>query len=234
MNQKQGLIVLISFLVLYAYYTSYNLNNLKLLNINMNQNLVAANDTIEVLETKNGKNLSSISAKMYTINELKKQHDSLYTMIDSLDISPESITVIKIKYKRDTIRIKSIDTIFIKNKKATLNFIYDSSKVYFKSKVSIDIDSNIITNSKMEVTDLSVDLGLKTGIYSDKGIKKFYVTSDNESVVIDTLYGNIVPTYKKKSNYGLGIGIGPSISYDAFKKDVSVGIGINAGLVYKF
>jgi hypothetical protein len=235
MTKKHFLIVFVMILGLYAYYTTVANDMLKVKNQHLEQNLLASTDTIETLITKDGKQLRTITSYMYTIKELELKNDSLYFQMDSLGLDVETITVIDVRVKTDTIFIVNTDTVYIdKYNNATLNFVYDSSDIFFKSKVSMTVDGTMITNSTQEITDMTVSLKLKTGIYDDKGIKKFYVTSDNKSVIIDTVYGNIVPSYKKERKYGLGIGIGPNLSYDVLDKNITVGLGVTAGLIYKW
>ncbi len=230
------LIVVISFVYLInsrnAYIKKYELSQV---------NYVAAKDTLKTYKDKNGMMTTTIAAYSLTTKQLKKSNDSLFALYTKELKNPKFIEKIVVKYIRDTIVITNDDTTEIGlNGNVSLTFDYkkDDADLSFKAIPSFTVnpESNTITNQKLKVEDLQIGMNIITGIDVDEktGKNTIFVKSSNPYVVIDTVFGNVLPDKNKPKFWDyFGIAVGPTVSYDFIDKDFSAGVGATGGFLFK-
>jgi len=211
-------------------------------------NYIASIDTLRTYKDQNGMMTTEITAYSLSMKQLKSTKDSLFYLYTKELKNPKVIQKIGIKYIKDTINVTSThDTTKIDdNGNVMLNFNYKNEEAHLsfnaKNKFNINYDNRIITNSELLISDFEIKLGIITGIDQRDGKNIIFVKSTNPYVVIDTIFGNILPDNGNLSPDRIGgpkffeyfgIAVGPTVGYDFIHKNFSAGVGVTAGLILK-
>jgi hypothetical protein len=207
------------------------------------QNITAMTDSLRVEEDKNGVLVHSISILQLDKEGLKIVNDSLQKTIEEFKDSVIIIVRYKTVLRIDTIYIDT-GTISIIDDRADLEFNYNdsASQLSFVANAGVDVetvnefpDSVVLSNATLRISDLAMGAEITSAIVEEDGIKRIVLKSNNPYLTFDHVAGNMppddIPGFWDK--FGLGVAFGPTINYDIIDKDVSVGIGITGGFVYK-
>lgn len=232
MNKKIFYIISAMILVILAQsiFIFYNQKeNKNLLKINK-QNLVAYNDTIRVLKTKNNKLLYEKSALITDLNSEAKKNKDLQDIVKTLNGKIKYLTSSDIQYLLDTVKITSKDTVFYSVDtvfNCSIPWQYkdnsDSSNLLLKGRTIFDAkyDTNSLklNNIITSLDTFKINLNVVSGVYKDKqGIYRTFVTSKNSHIKVTNIDSKIDETLfvkknkKDKIHIGFVLGVGPSIN----------------------
>lgn len=195
------------------------------------QNLKAAQDTIEMLYMENGELAYEKSLYILSENQLQNQ----------LSISKSELIDIKKKFGDLSLLIKSNNEIRIDTVYSTIDsiiYINDTTNHYFKYNddwLSLEGQSMILDGSgKTILYNIKVPTPISIGLTEDYRV---FIKSPNPYLSITEIDGAILDNSKfnqNKSHWSHGIQIGLGIQYGLFNKELDIGPQIGYSLQYNF
>lgn len=196
----------------------------------LEQNLKAAQDTIDVIKLDNGKLLYEKSSYVLNEKELLKQLNITKEELAELKKKvgqPTFITDIETVIKYDTIKTIK-DTIIYRNNNIDYTFHYNDEWLRFDGN-TIFKDSTASTN----IYNISIPTNLRVGLTKDY---KIFVIPQNPYMTISNIEGAILDkssiVNKPKFSHGLTIGLG--VQYGIINKQFDIGPQISYGLHINF
>ena len=195
----------------------------------LEQNLRAAQDTIEVYQLRNGDLLYEKAA--YILNE-KNLHEQLNIteeeikdLKNKLGSSFSSITSIGADVIYDTIYVKN-DSIIYNDRNLDYRFSYADPWLALKGHTTILEDTTATTS----LYDITVPVPLIVGVTKDNNI---FVESKNPYLNITSIEGAVLADRAKKSRWSLGVSLGIGAQYGLINKTLDVGPQVGIGICYK-
>lgn len=193
------------------------------------QNLLASRDTIEMLHMKNGELVYEKSLYILKEKELLNQLDMTKKELDDVKKQigqPVVITKVETKLQLDTIW-STKDSIIYRDKETIALFRYDDKWLSFDGKTYIN-DST----SRTQINNINIPVPLTIGITEDY---KFFASSKNPYLTITEINGAVIKNkslnqQKKRWSHGFTISAGPQYNIITGKFD----IGVQAGYGFMF
>lgn len=228
-------------LILYIFYLGSSYLNVKDNLYNTTLNYEASIDSLRITKNKLGDLVYSKKIYIKSIDELKKENNSLYKEIDKLKYSE----------KKNLIEISKL-SVSLNHLKDSINQTYDSSyKELNQYKYNFELSDKYRTLEGYTIVhsqcipDSSFFYLEKDSIYVDFVITKkeinsgieLGVSTDNPYVKVNDIQGSIVnidkfEKYQKQKKWGLGVGIGISSGYDLLNKSIFIGPSIQFSINY--
>lgn len=204
--------------------TSEN-ENMKILE----QNLIAAQDTIRIHKMKSGDLLAEKNAFILSEQELEKQlglaKNEIKELKSKLGSSFITITKIESKIEYDTISIPG-DTVIINNGQRLVKFSYNDEWLSLSGETRLD---SIYSRTRLYNINIPVDLVVGTTKEN-----KVFVETKNPYLYINNISGAVLVDTRKKSHWGLGLGIGIGAQYGLINKKFDIGPQVMCGVMYRF
>ena len=204
--------------------TSEN-ENMKILE----QNLIAAQDTIRIHKMKNGDLLAEKNAFILSEQELEKQlglaKNEIKKLKSKLGSSFTTITKIESKIQYDTIDIPG-DTIIINCGQKIVKFNYNDEWLSLSGETRLD---SIYSRTRLYNINIPVDLVVGTTKEN-----KVFVETKNPYLYINNISGAVLVDTRKKSHWGFGLGVGVGAQYGIINKKFDIGPQLMCGVMYKF
>ena len=195
----------------------------------LEQNLIAARDTIRIHKMKNGDLLTEKNAFILSEQELEKQLDLAKTEIKELKSKLGSgfttITKIESKIQYDTIDIPG-DTVIANCGQKIIKFNYSDEWMVLSGETWLD---SIYSKTRLYNINIPVDL-----IVGTTKENKVFVETKNPYLHINNILGAILVDTRKKSRWEFGLGIGVGAQYGVINKKFDIGPQLMCGAVYKF
>lgn len=196
----------------------------------LEQNYLAARDTIEVLEMKNGDLLYEKSLYILNEKELTSQlniaKEDIKDLKNKLNSSLNTISKIQGTIQYDTITIPG-DTIKIIEPNTYVHQ-FDYNDQWLKLSGETTINNNF---AQISIYNISVPVDLVVGTTKNN---KFFVESKNPYLQINSIEGAVLENTVKKSHWHFGVGFGLGVQYGLTHKQFDWGPQINCGLMYNF
>lgn len=195
------------------------------------QNLLASRDTIEMLHMKNGELVYEKSLYILKEKELLNQLDMTKKELDDVKKQigqPVVITKVETKLQLDTIW-STKDSIIYRDKETIALFRYDDKWLSFDGKTYIN-DST----SRTQINNINIPVPLTIGITEDY---KFFASSKNPYLTITEINGAVIKDkslnqQKKRWSHGISLSVGPQ--YNIINRNIDIGIQLGYGFHYNF
>ena len=195
------------------------------------QNLLASQDTIEMLHMKNGELVYEKSLYILKEKELLNQLDITKKELDDIKKrigQPVVITKVETKLQYDTIW-STKDSIIYRDKETIALFRYDDEWLSFDGKTYIN-DST----SRTQINNINIPVPLTIGITEDY---KFFASSKNPHLTITEINGAVIKDkslnqQKKRWSHGISLSVGPQ--YNIINRNIDIGIQLGYGFHYNF
>jgi len=239
--RKYGIFILLTILIVFVYKQSSTIQELRRQNANLNQNIIALNDTIRYEQLKSGSLQASIASYISTEKQLKELNSNLYKLIKEQNGKIVSLNNSIINLIQDKELLKKyvneketlIDEILQINENTfiapwTLSFSYgDSNFDTFTGNTSIRVDKVYpleITHLNTELIRRNTQINLTWGQQVENNTLRVFVRSNYPGFSVSQLEGvfidpNTNPFFKglmKKKVWfsGISLGIGTSVGYN--------------------
>lgn len=195
------------------------------------QNLLASRDTIEMLHMKNGELVYEKSLYILKEKELLNQLEMTKKELDDVKKQigqPVVITKVETKLQYDTIW-STKDSIIYRDKETIALFRYDDEWLSFDGKTYIN-DST----SRTQINNINIPVPLTIGITEDY---KFFASSKNPHLTITEINGAVIKDkslnqQKKRWSHGISLSVGPQ--YNIINRNIDIGIQLGYGFHYNF
>lgn len=195
------------------------------------QNLLASRDTIEMLHMKNGELVYEKSLYILKEKELLNQLEMTKKELDDVKKQigqPVVITKVETKLQYDTIW-STKDSIIYRDKETITLFRYDDEWLSFDGKTYIN-DST----SRTQINNINIPVPLTIGITEDY---KFFASSKNPHLTITEINGAVIKDkslnqQKKRWSHGISLSVGPQ--YNIINRNIDIGIQLGYGIMFNF
>lgn len=195
------------------------------------QNLLASRDTIEMLHMKNGELVYEKSLYILKEKELLNQLEMTKKELDDVKKQigqPVVITKVETKLQYDTIW-STKDSIIYRDKETIALFRYDDEWLSFDGKTYIN-DST----SRTQINNINIPVPLTIGITEDY---KFFASSKNPHLTITEINGAVIKDkslnqQKKRWSHGISLSVGPQ--YNIINRNIDIGIQLGYGIMFNF
>lgn len=195
------------------------------------QNLLASRDTIEMLHMKNGELVYEKSLYILKEKELLNQLEMTKKELDDVKKQigqPVVITKVETELQYDTIW-STKDSIIYRDKETIALFRYDDEWLSFDGKTYIN-DST----SRTQINNINIPVPLTIGITEDY---KFFASSKNPHLTITEINGAVIKDkslnqQKKRWSHGISLSVGPQ--YNIINRNIDIGIQLGYGFHYNF
>lgn len=195
------------------------------------QNLLASRDTIEMLHMKNGELVYEKSLYILKEKELLNQLEMTKKELDDVKKQigqPVVITKVETKLQYDTIW-STKDSIIYRDKETIALFKYDDEWLSFDGKTYIN-DST----SRTQINNINIPVPLTIGITEDY---KFFASSKNPHLTITEINGAVIKDkslnqQKKKWSHGISFSFGPQ--YNIITGRFDIGAQLGYGIMFNF
>lgn len=200
----------------------------------LDQNLLAAQDEIELIRLENGNLLADKAAYIVKEKELSEilsitKEEKNY-IEKKLKDKISYISELEMSFKPDTIDTIE-DSIIYKNDSTELNIKFRYEDKWFSFNGNTCYKDGI---SKTSIYDINIPLPLRVGLTNSYTI---FVESKNPYAKIIDIEGAVIDgsnLYKKKSKWNLGVHGGFGVNYGIINKKVDIGPYIGVGITYNF
>ena len=222
------LLYIIGALVVFLFISTKSCVNSKDSNEILEQNLIAAQDTIRMHVLKNDNLLAEKNAFILNEQELERQlgiaKNEIKELKSKLGSGFTTITKIESKIEYDTISIPG-DTVIINNGQRLVKFSYSDDWLSLSGETCVDS----IYRTKLYNINIPVDLVVGTTKEN-----KIFVETKNPYLYINNITGAVLQDTRKKSHWGFGLGIGVGAQYGIINKKIDIGPQVMCGVMYKF
>ena len=195
------------------------------------QNLIAAQDTIEVLQTKNGELVYEKALYILSESELRNQLN-----ISKSELKDLKKTIGNLSALVKTNTVVKIDTIY--STKDSIIYINDTTQHYFRYNdewLSLEgLSTEYDGLGKTILYNINVPTPITVGLTDEY---KVFIKSPNPYLSITEIEGAILDKSKfspKESHWSHGIQFGIGVQYGLFNKDLDIGPQIGYSLQYNF
>ena len=200
-------------------------------NKNLQNNIKALTDSVQVLELKNGNLLHEKQSLILEKKEIEKYLDisnkEIKEIEKQLNSSLALISELKTNIRIDT--IITTDSLIISNNNDTIiaHFRYNDKWITLNGYTKI-IDND---KSNTQINDLLIDVPLTIGLTNDY---KVFATSDNPyvsftSVNAASIENSISNNKHKRWGFGPYVGFGVNFGYDPFHNGAGITLGGSVG-----
>lgn len=201
---------------------------------NIEQNLIASRDTIEVLQMKNGDLVYEKSLYILKEKELLEQLDITKSELNDIKDKigdPVVITKTETKLQFDTIWSTKDSIIYRDIEKNEIITSFDYKDEWLSLNGKTYINDSI---SKTQINNIKVPVPLTIGITDDY---KFFASSKNPYLTITSIEGSLIENKtlnpkKQKISHGFTISAGPQYNIITGKFDIGVQAGY--GIMFNF
>lgn len=225
------IISIIEFLIFLFILTSINNCNQERIE-KLDQNLIAARDSIEQVILINGHILSERDAyiiKTKQLEEVLKINQKERKDIEKkLNDKIAYISKIESNIRVDTLEVH--DTVTVKDSSTiSINFNYNDNWLNFSG-------GTYYKNGKYktQIFDINIQTPLKVGLTDDYTI---FIESENPYLNITNIEGAVIDgssLYKNIPRFHIGIQVGIGAHYGLFRQKVDIGPYAGVGITYKF
>lgn len=229
---KSILSAVIAFFVLAgAFVLVYHQNSVKSQEIaQYEQNWKATKDSLKYFQLANGELMaekaSYILSEQEMLAELAMSKNELKDIKKKLNSTIAALAKAETNIHIDTIYAPT-ETIYVGQDTLASNFTYKDDWLSLAGGFRYGSGT---TTTKINSIDMSVPLTI--GLTEDY---KYFVSTPNPYVKITDLKSVInEKSVPKRSHWGIGVGIGPSVGYDFHHKDLYYGIGGTLSINYNF
>jgi hypothetical protein len=222
-------------------------------------NLLAASDTLRNYKTKEGKSAAEIAAYSLSLRELQGKYSDLFGKYEKEKNKPP-VSIVKTEFviservvdleisewqngKNGYLEFSS-DTVYTEGNFRSIKGKIPFSVLYFtKDSVLISFDSTDIwakIKPETPTVETSMGMSLLTGLRKDENTGHYSVWAETKypNVTFTSLVGADIqedPLYKDfsrslRKEWGIGIGAGAQLTYDANTQKFVPGFGVTVGL----
>lgn len=204
----------------------------------LEQNLEAAEGSIETLTLKNGELVSIRDSYILQIDELENRLDVSTKEVKDLQKKLKSqlayISTLKTETKIDTLVTVRDSIIYKTPELIDVKFKYNDDWISFNGTNKLTFSNNILADSKVDIYNLNIITPITLGITEDL---RLFATSDNPYVTFTNMDGAILknsPFYKKKSPWDFSLHVGFGLQYNLINKQFGIGPYGGGGISYSF
>lgn len=225
------IISIIEFLIFLFILTSINNCNQERIE-KLDQNLIAARDSIEQVILINGHILSERDAYIIKTKQLKEvlkiNQKERKDIEKKLNDKIAYISKIESNIRVDTLEVH--DTVTVKDSSTiSINFNYNDNWLNFSG-------GTYYKNGKYktQIFDINIQTPLKVGLTDDYTI---FIESENPYLNITNIEGAVIDgssLYKNIPRFHIGIQVGIGAHYGLFRQKVDIGPYAGVGITYKF
>ncbi len=226
-NRWKDILLVVSLFVIITLVLSTTCTSHK--NNELENNLIALQDTVHVLQLKNGDLLYERRGLILEKNELEKYLDISQKNVKELERKLQS-NIVTISQMKEVVRMDTIhttDSVYVNQDTVHINFNYEDKYVALNgSSTLVDSCSQTVINT------LQVDVPLTVGTTENNTI---FAYSDNPYVSFSSISGAQIKTNSTKpKHWNIGVQAGFGVQYDLIHKQLGAGPYIGLGISYGF